>query len=273
MIARAPWYLKAEMCGIASILLHPRQRSPEQWEKIHAIFTANLIANEDRGKSATGVALITTGGQVSLEKMPISATAFVQRNEYSALLEKVDQNTTLLLGHTRFPTKGDPGQPFNNHPIWAPPIIGIHNGEIFNDDELFEEFDLPRVGQVDSEIIFQLLKLPQIDFSDGKDLAQLKTWLTLLDGYFTFLACDVNQPERLLVVTHGHPLCIAYDPDLAVLIFSSRYIFLKKMFKPPAMIINIENDSVLAFNAQDIPEAHLQPRQSILLFGENSNAA
>jgi amidophosphoribosyltransferase len=273
MTARAPWYSKADMCGIASILLCPCRRTPDQWERIHAIFSANLIANEDRGKFATGMALVTTGGQVYLEKMPLPATVFVQQKEYAALLEKVDQNTTLLLGHTRFPTKGDPSHSFNNHPIWAPPIVGIHNGEIYNDDELFEEFDLPRVGQVDSEIIFQLLKLPQMRFSSEKELTHLRSWLALLDGYFTFLACDVNQPTRLLAVTHGHPLCIAYDPALNILVFSSRYIFLKKMFKPPATIICIENDTVLAFDGNEIANKQLRPQQSILLFGENQNGS
>jgi amidophosphoribosyltransferase len=260
------------MCGIAAILIHPHQRTPDQWDKIRAIFTANLIANEDRGKSATGMALITNSGEVSIEKEPISASEFVHRNEYLALLQRVDENTTMVMGHTRYPTKGDPIYPFNNHPIWAPPIVGIHNGEIYNDDALFEEFDLPRVGQVDSEVIFQLLKLPQIDFSKGKDLAELRSWLTLMDGNFTFLACDINQPARLLVVAHGHPLCAAYSPDLDILVFSSRYIFLKKMFKPPSEILSVENDTVMAFDALDIQRAHLQPQQSILLFGEDSNA-
>jgi len=256
------------MCGIAAILLFPCQRTPAQWRRIRSLFTSNLVTNEVRGKYATGAAIVTTEKQVRLEKLPLPASEFIYRPEYLSLLEQLDSRTTLLLGHTRFPTKGDPAHAFNNHPIWVEPIIGIHNGEILNDDDLFSEFTFQRQGQVDSEIIFQLLRLPHASSFTREELSQVQMRLRLLDGLFTFLACNVNHPTQLLVVTHGHPLYTAFDAELNILLFSSRYIFLRKLFGPPMATFCVENDRILLFNAPELPLTRLQPVISLPLFGE-----
>jgi glucosamine 6-phosphate synthetase-like amidotransferase/phosphosugar isomerase protein len=256
------------MCGIAAILLYPRERTPAQWRQIRALFTSNLVNNEARGRFATGAAVVSSESQVWLKKLPVPASEFVHRAEYSDLLDQLDSQTTLLLGHTRFPTKGDPAYAFNNHPIWIDPIIGIHNGEILNDDALFTKFMFHRLGQVDSEIIFQLLKLSHAGPFTRDDLALVQTRLRLLDGLFTFLACNVNHPSQLMVVTHGHPLYTAFNAELEILIFSSRYIFLRKLFGPPAITFCVENDRILLFDASELPLTGLQPVISLPLFGE-----
>ncbi|HTX78962.1 MAG TPA: hypothetical protein VMC62_04805 [Longilinea sp.] len=256
------------MCGIAAILLYPRERTPAQWRQIRSMFTSNLVNNEVRGQFATGAAIVSTEGRVWLKKLPMPASEFVRRPEYKILLNRLGPQTTLLLGHTRFPTKGDPAFAFNNHPIWVDPIIGIHNGKILNDDALFTEFMLQRQGQVDSEIIFQLLKLPHIGPFTRDDLALVQTRLRLLDGLFTFIACNVNHPTQLLVVTHGYPLYTTFDNELESLIFSSRYIFLSKLFGPSATTFCIGNDRILLFEASELPLTRLEPVISLPLFGE-----
>ena len=256
------------MCGIAAILLYPRQRTPAQWRQIRSLFTSNLVNNEVRGQFATGAAIINAENQMWMKKLPLPASKFVRRAEYTTLLDHLNSQTTLLLGHTRFPTKGDPAFAFNNHPIWIDPIIGIHNGEIRNDDALFAEFMFQRQGQVDSEIIFQLLKLPHPGPFTREDLAVVQLRLQLLDGLYTFLACNVNHPSQLLVVTHGYPLYTIFDADLEILVFSSRYIFLRKLFGPPATTCCLGNDRILLFDAPKLPYTRLEPEVSLPLFGE-----
>src|ERR671933_426166 len=64
-----------------------------------------------------------------------------------------------LLVHVRDYTKGHPSLSANNHPIRHGAVVGVHNGVIVNDDELFAHHGIARdeAGMtVDSEIIFAL---------------------------------------------------------------------------------------------------------------------
>jgi glucosamine 6-phosphate synthetase-like amidotransferase/phosphosugar isomerase protein len=145
------------MCGIAAVLLYPQKRAEADWQALREHFTENLLFNEERGEAATGLAIVHEDGQVKLYKRSLPARAFVATEEYQRLLASLNERTTLLLGHTRHPTKGNPDNALNNHPLLAGSFCGIHNGHILNDEALFERWQLPRKGEVDSEVIFRLL--------------------------------------------------------------------------------------------------------------------
>ncbi len=71
-------------------------------------------------------------------------------------LTEVDDRTTVLMGHTRWRTRGDEANNLNNHPIRAGDVIGTHNGTLYDADYLFRRLRLPRFAEVDSELIFRL---------------------------------------------------------------------------------------------------------------------
>ena len=60
------------------------------------------------------------------------------------------------MGHTRWPTRGDVRNNFNNHPLRCLDCLGTANGTITNADALFRRFRLRRHAEVDSELIFRL---------------------------------------------------------------------------------------------------------------------
>lgn len=250
------------MCGIAAILLHPEERGPEAWQSIREVFTRNLVFNEERGRAASGLAVVQSDGQVHLLKRPLPAAEFVQMPAYLELLETVGPQTTLILGHTRLPTKGDPAWNANNHPIQAGPVFGVHNGQIANDDELFARFGYPRSAEVDSEIIFRLIEPLQPGVLNGDYLPQVGKRIQLLQGQFTFLACDARSPGRLLALKHNNPLCAHFHPGWNALIFSSRYIFLRKAFGFTLLAEALEHDCLMLFDAATIPQRGLQPAAS-----------
>lgn len=254
------------MCGIAAVLLFPQQRKQSDWAAIRELFTSNLVFNEERGKEATGCVIVRQSGQARMQKMPISASKFVTTSEYAALLETVDSNTTLILGHTRLPTRGDPAFASNNHPVKAGPVFGVHNGQINNADELFSIYDLPRRGEVDSEIIFRLLETISPTIPVGDYLGAIQPLIRLLDGQFTFLACDQRNPGSLLVLKHDNPLFVHYQPEWKALIFSSRYIFLRKTFGAELAVQTLAPDKLMIFSAETIPELGLVPRQVMPLY-------
>jgi len=254
------------LCGIAAILLHPQERSASDWRSIGKSFTQNLLFNEERGRAATGLAVVQVDGQIVVLKRPVPASQFVTTPEYRALLSVVSPKTTLILGHTRAPTKGDPAVNDNNHPLQAGPVFGVHNGHIFNDDELFVHLSLPRSAQVDSEIIFRLLETVSPEALNGDYLSAARSRLGLLQGQFTFLACDRRNPARLLVLKHNNPLCLHYHRNWNALIFSSRYVFLRKAFKCTLAVEALEHNRLLLFDALTLPQKGSRPIGTIHLY-------
>ncbi len=258
------------MCGIAAVLLHPQERSAEAWREIRAIFTRNLIFNEKRGQDATGLAIVQTSGQVDLHKLAMPASEFVTTKKYQTLLDNINSRTTLILGHTRRPTKGDPAFYNNNHPLQAGPVFGVHNGHINNDDDLFNRYGYPRQGQVDSEIIFRLLEPISINELNGNYLSAGCQHIQRLQGRFAFLSCDQRAPQKLLVVKHQNPLCLHFHAQWNALIFSSRYIFLRKAFGHAVVTEALPHDQLLLFDAGKLPKLGNQPSAQCDLFPQKS---
>ena len=247
-------------------MLQPRERTEADWQAIRDIFTRNLLFNEERGRAATGLAVVQRDGQVRLLKEPRPASQFIETEAYRALLQTISAQTTLVLGHTRLPTKGDPACDENNHPIQAGPVFGVHNGQITNDDALFARLRYARCGEVDSEIIFRLLAEVCPDADGGSYLGHIRPQVALLEGQFTFLACDSRSPGRLIVLKHNNPLCVHYHVGWEALIFSSRYIFLRKAFGQSVLAEALEHDRLMCFNADDIAHSQGRPEAWVELF-------
>jgi len=62
-------------------------------------------------------------------KHPLPARHFVGTVEYTTLLDAVDNQVTLLMGHTRWPTRGSVGNLLNNHPLVAGQTLTTHYAE------------------------------------------------------------------------------------------------------------------------------------------------
>jgi glucosamine 6-phosphate synthetase-like amidotransferase/phosphosugar isomerase protein len=135
------------MCGIAGYSL-----SPDSAVERTLAAQALLAGIAERGADAAGYAFRSPGGEVVVHK---------QRSGASRLLDRVEIATdaTEVLLHVRDYTKGHPEIEANNHPIRHGPVVGVHNGIIFNDDEVLASYGLRRAREdmtVDSEAIFAL---------------------------------------------------------------------------------------------------------------------
>jgi len=103
---------------------------------------------QQRGQDATGVCTVSPRGRVELRKEARKAEVFL------AGRKGIGRSAQTALIHTRASTQGSPINPLNNHPIRYENIIGIHNGMVRNDDDLFDTLKWDRKAQVDSEAIF-----------------------------------------------------------------------------------------------------------------------
>jgi len=258
------------MCGLAGILFAPVHRSDSEWRAIADIFTANLLANEERGREAAGIALVRSDGRLMLHKAQGPASGLAQSRLYQKILEALDERAVCLLGHTRAPTKGAPSNNENNHPILVGNVVGIHNGYIRNDDSLFAHFHLPRQGEVDSEIIFRLLDLLSPS-SPPRTYLQDTAWaMSLLEGPLAVLAINLQTPTRLLVVKDGSPLCVHYEPRWQALFFSSRYAFLRRAFDSSVRAEALPSPAVMLFDANRMPQANQSALARLALPGESA---
>jgi len=111
-----------------------------------------------------------------------------------------------VLVHVRDYTKGHPRIEANNHPIRHGAVVGVHNGIIFNDDELMEQHGFERAEPlmtVDSEAIFALAEESENRAAALEHLygAMATAWLDERRPGLLFLARGVGRP---LWVGRGH---------------------------------------------------------------------
>jgi glutamine phosphoribosylpyrophosphate amidotransferase len=175
------------MCGIAGYSLVPSSRLDRTLAA-----QALLAGIAERGADAVGYAHRAGGGEISVHK---------QRSGASALLEQISipQTATEVLVHVRDYTKGHPTISANNHPIRHGAVVGIHNGVIFNDDELLAEHGCARSEPgmtVDSEAIFALAAHSQ---GDPRALESLRgsmatAWLDERHVSALYVARGVGRP-------------------------------------------------------------------------------
>jgi glutamine---fructose-6-phosphate transaminase (isomerizing) len=178
------------LCGIAGYSLDPQSRV----ERTLAA-RALLAGIAERGADAVGFAHRRPDSGVAVHKQRSGATALLERIH-------VPQDATQLLVHVRDYTKGHPSLAANNHPVRHGAVVGIHNGIIRNDDQLFAQHGIDRAAPemtVDSEIIFALAER-----SRGRTARALEQ----LYGSMATAWLDEDRPELLLARGMGRPLWI-----------------------------------------------------------------
>ena len=197
------------MCGIAGYSLSAASRVDRTLAG-----RALLAAIAERGADAAGYAYRLPGESVVVHK---------QRTGASALLEVVDvpAAATEALFHVRDYTKGHPSLLANNHPIRHGAIVGVHNGIIENDEELFQQhgFRHHEPGMtVDSEAIFALAE----ETGDSpKALEELHgsmatAWIDERDERHLFVARGVKRP--LWIAEGGAETFFASTPEALELV-------------------------------------------------------
>ena len=168
------------MCGIAGYSLGERS-SADRTLAAQAL----LAGIAERGEDAVGYARRSPGGPLVVHK---------QQTGPSALIEElaIPADTAQALIHVRDFTKGPPAIASNNHPVRHGAVVGIHNGIIVNDDELFARHGWRRHDAemtVDSEIIFAVAE------ASGSAAAALEQ----LYGSMAAAWIDERAPETLVL--------------------------------------------------------------------------
>jgi glucosamine--fructose-6-phosphate aminotransferase (isomerizing) len=175
------------MCGIAGYSLSGSSSVDR------TLSAQSLLAGiAERGADAVGYAHRGPSGPVEVHK---------QRSGASELLDQITIPTEAMeaLVHVRDYTKGHPSIAANNHPVRHGPVVGIHNGIIVNDDELFERHGWRRAEPemtVDSEAIFALAEATENRAEALEQLygAMATAWVDERRPRLLFLARGVGRP-------------------------------------------------------------------------------
>lgn len=220
------------MCGLTGVLMANHQRSRSEMRMISELFKSLLVGSEHRGPHATGVALINASGDHYISKAPVPASAFVTSRDYRQVIDRLDSATTLLMGHTRWPTRGSHLDNANNHPLVSGgeqktrgqrPNRGVciltHNGHIQNASMLFKAMGLPRKAQVDSEILLRLAErnagkcgIDPLGFADG---------ISLCRGKLSAVVVATSDPAKILLVKGNQPLEVRFHEARGLIAYAS----------------------------------------------------
>jgi glucosamine 6-phosphate synthetase-like amidotransferase/phosphosugar isomerase protein len=175
------------VCGIAGYSLNPSSRV----DRTRAAQVL-LAAIAERGADAVGYAYRGRGVSPGLHK---------QRSGASQLLADVSvpAGASQLVLHVRDYTKGHPRIDANNHPVRHGAVVGVHNGIILNDEEIFAAHGFERAAPdmtVDSEAIFALAEARpgRADVLEELRGSMATAWLDDRDPDLLYVARGVGRP-------------------------------------------------------------------------------
>lgn len=225
------------MCGIAAIAVGKSYREKRvPYPMIKNMTQELLVSLSSRGMDASGIAIINEN-QSFIYKKPLKPSRLVVRPRFQELLDKIGPDTNFILLHSRAASVGGNSNNFNNHPIVSSPIIGIHNGTLYNAKALFKRYKkkFKPQGDVDSEIIFKLLDM-HLKRGVSLEKAMMLTSKELL-GAFTGASVNINTPNKLLLFKFGRQLSFLKIPhyDMLVAVSETRFydaVCSKIKFKP-----------------------------------------
>lgn len=212
------------MCGLTGIILGKKERTQVELAFIKALFTSMFSLSEDRGPHASGIITLSKTGKTSLYKLPLSPSRLISLGGYGRVLGTVTNETTAILGHSRWKTVGTEFNNNNNQPLVIGKVVGTHNGTITNASDLFMQYSLKRLAQVDSEILF---RMANDSLEEGKlSVFKYKNYLEQCDGNLSFVLASKKDPEHVFIFKGDKPLSLYYNNEMQIILYASleRYI-------------------------------------------------
>lgn len=247
------------MCSIFGIGFYKDHKFKDE-ASLTGVVSRLFREAEVAGKEASGLSIMRERS-VHVLRRPVSGSKLVATSEYlgfmdSSLKNMCGNNRLMsIIGHCRYPTQGAASNNLNNHPQVTGHIIGIHNGTITNNHDLFKSFEkvIDRKSEVDTEIIFQLIN----HFNQSptsKTIDAIKKATPYLGGSYACGMQNTNHPYNLYLFRHSNPIKILHYSELGIVVFATREHFITEGFedftdnKGKGVPIDLINNQGIAFN-------------------------
>ena len=251
------------MCGQVGIIFGRKRRRPDERDYLREVFIRMLLHSEERGPHASGLAWLKTDGSHRIFKRPMRAHELVYEKPFQELLGQVDNETTILMGHTRWRTRGNEFNNRNNHPIRAGIVIGTHNGTIYNANYLFRRWKLRRFAEVDSEILFRLAANAARD--GAMDIERFKARLRRCRGQITAVIACRTDPGTVFVLKGNRPLELRWHPRRKAILYASDPAYLDAVLAEERgwREIPVPPMSLVVFRREDLAAYSMEPFEFI----------
>ena len=143
------------MCGIFGVVSVDPARKGEAEALLGSLFRYS----ESRGKEASGLAGVA-GDTIRVLKSPGPSKQLMRTPAYAEYMRDVMKDPRIaVVGHSRLVTNGSQTELANNQPVALDGVVGVHNGIIVNEAELWRRHaELSRSADVDTEILFRLIR-------------------------------------------------------------------------------------------------------------------
>ena len=264
------------MCGIFGVVQkQPRFIHPKEYQKI---LLSLLHFSQSRGKESSGLAFYN-GDCIYVLKQDIPGNQLIKINEFIDLQQKMTLQTPTraVIGHARLVTNGSMENNNNNQPVIKDGLVGIHNGIITNDNELWRKFSkIPRDYEVDTEILLALIKH---FFDKGKDLTHATTKVySLIEGSAS-IAVFFDKLDYLLLATNTGSL-YTYTNSKYFIFASEKYILsqslsislsldnndllkINQLAANQGILVNLKNNSIISFALKNPIKTKILTRHAI----------
>lgn len=240
------------MCTIGGIgflesffLKHNRWRRRQVLDESLEYFFEMLAMGQDRGMDATGIVLIFSDGRTEKFASAQCAHDFIRDHgagiRWSLLDEFSRKRIAWILSCNRAQPlpEGDSIEDKNLQPLIVDGRVGVHNGTIFNDKELFEQYSLERTTDVDSEVFLRLDAhfMKSTFYGKNGEYSKVSEGLRLekvckeIAGGLSFGMVDLERPRTLYLVKNFKPLYLGFYPQNDLVIFNSERKNIEKGFR------------------------------------------
>lgn len=224
------------MCGIFGLFASPE--NPYGKAFIGRSLNTLALLSESRGKDSSGLVVLNERDRtVEVLKGPVTVACLLKRQDVRGLLSRAldatvgasngtSPTTFAAMGHSRLVTNGSQLRDVNNQPVVKDDVIGVHNGIIVNDADLFGRYpSLCRTFEIDTEV---LLALVGNHVQNGWDLATAvsKTLPELVGTVST--AIYVRALNQFALAANNGSLYVLTD-DATFLAFASEEYFLRRL--------------------------------------------
>lgn len=217
------------MCGIFGIVVNSGASADSSLARRLLVGLAHASAR--RGSEASGLAVsdasglryMRSAGSIRNTLRGREATALLD----AALTDRARADGVAIIGHSRLVTNGTQGLPENNQPVASEGFVGVHNGIIVNESELWQRYaPMPRTSKVDTEVFFRLADRFVAGGMDPTDA--ISQVYGLVDGEAN-IACLSTRRRSLWLASNVGSLYWVRLREQGLLLFASEEYFLREV--------------------------------------------
>jgi len=215
------------MCGIFGIIA--KKGASCDKTTFHQSIIELFKLSEPRGREASGLVIAAKDG-MTVFKRPIAPSSMLRSADFKAFVaaseaqykidgDGVTSEAYAAIGHCRLVTNGTETVVGNNQPIISNRSIGVHNGIVTNDSDLWQQHaEIDRSLDTDSEVIYRLID----SFVDkGNNLPHA---ISLAFGELTgtaSLGFFRNDARVMALATNTGSMFCAHFKEAGVFVFAS----------------------------------------------------